>query len=364
VRAVVDMVNSLFYWVRGLGLLGLGLYFYARGELPLGSAWAIVALRGNADFLFAEVGRFVTGVQQSLAAAARVFELLDRQIEPACYAPGAIAACTSSSSPKLAFQRVSFRYPEATEDTDTEGDTRKERSTTALQDITLDVSSGQTVALVGPSGSGKSTLVKLLLGFYQEQEGEVLIDGQPARGISLQQLRERMAYVPQEAYLFDGSVEENIRMGQPTASFEDVQAVAIAANAHAFILDQPEGYQTQVGERGAKLSGGQRQRIAIARALLKDAPILLLDEATSALDSESEQLVQDALDTLMRGRTTLAIAHRLSTIEHADVIYVMDQGHIVERGSHRELVAQDGLYTRLHSLQFAKDSAASGSMTP
>jgi len=166
-----------------------------------------------------------------------------------------------------------------------------------------------------------------------------------------------MAYVPQDAYLFDGTIEENIRYGKPDASPEELVAASKAANAHDFIVEQPDGYDTPVGERGAKLSGGQRQRIAIARALLKDAPILLLDEATSALDSESEQLVQDALSVLMKGRTTVAIAHRLSTVENADAIYVIDDGRVVEAGRHEELVGQDGLYTRLYELQFGREEA-------
>jgi len=355
---VLDTVHVLLYWVGTLGPLGLGLYFYARGELSLGSVSAVVALGQLAGYMFGWIGQLITGIQQSLAAADRVFELLDRATEPDCYAPGAVATAPPTSS-KLAFHQVSFCYPESATDGDTEKDGAEVRATTALQKVTLNVPAGQTVALVGPSGSGKSTLIKLLLGLYPEQAGEILIDDRPARAIPLQQLRAMMAYVPQDAYLFDGTIEENIRMGRPAASFEEVQAAAMAANAHAFIEEQPEGYQTRTGEHGAKLSGGQRQRIAIARALLKDAPILLLDEATSALDSESEQLVQDALSTLMRGRTTLAVAHRLSTIQHANTIYVMDQGRIVERGSHHELLSQSGLYARLHNLQFVKTAVYS-----
>jgi len=350
---VLDTVHVLLYWVGTLGPLGLGLYFYAQGELSLGSVSAVVALGQLAGYMFGWIGQFVTGIQQSLAGADRVFELLDREIEPDCYAPGAIATVPSTAS-KLTFHQVSFCYPESPVDDDVERDGAESRSITALQEVTLNVPTGQTVALVGPSGSGKSTLIKLLLGFYPEQAGEILIDGRPARAIPLQQLRAMMAYVPQDAYLFDGTIEENIRMGRPGASFEEVRAAAMAANAHTFIQEHPAGYQTRTGEHGARLSGGQRQRIAIARALLKDAPILLLDEATSALDSESEQLVQDALSTLMRGRTTLAVAHRLSTIQHANTIYVMDQGRIVERGSHHELLSQNGLYACLHNLQFDK----------
>jgi ABC-type multidrug transport system fused ATPase/permease subunit len=211
---------------------------------------------------------------------------------------------------------------------------------------------GQIVALVGPSGGGKSTVLKMLLGFYCPQAGSIVVEGRPIGSYPLEQLRERIAYVPQDAYLFDGTIEENIRYGRLDASDEELEAAARAANAHGFIVEQPEGYQTVVGERGAKLSGGQRQRIAIARALLKDAPILLLDEATSSLDSRSEQLVQQALDTLMKGRTTFVVAHRLSTVQHADAICVVDDGKIVERGNHLDLLEKKGLYRQLYETQF------------
>ncbi|TFG73577.1 MAG: ABC transporter ATP-binding protein [Anaerolineales bacterium] len=352
IRAQSDTINQLFQWLRNLGLLGLGMFFYWRGEITLGSAWAIVTLRSNSDILFQYLGGMILNIQGSLAAATRVFEVLDREIESASFAVdtpvrvSTIEPLTEHTVPELTFNEVNFHYPSgAGED--------KKSIVAALQNVNLTIVKGQTSALVGPSGSGKSTLIKLLLGLYPEQDGEILIGGKPAKQIALTRLRDLMAYVPQEAYLFNGTIEENIQMGRPGASIEDVHAAAKSANAHAFILEQPEGYQTRIGERGAKLSGGQRQRIAIARALLKNAPILLLDEATSALDSESEQAVQDALNILMHGRTTLAIAHRLSTIEHADIIYVLDAGRIVEQGSHTELLAQNGLYTQLHKLQYA-----------
>ena len=352
IRAQSDTVNQLFQWLSNLGLLGLGMFFYARGDISLGNAWAIVTLRRYSAMLFQYVGGMMVRIQGSLAAATRVFEVLDRETEPESYAletSESIPADELNSShtiPLLKFNAVTFQYlPSADEEEDT--------VVMALQDVDLTIGEGKTAALVGPSGSGKSTLIKLLLRLYPEQVGEIRIAGQPARQIKLDTLRDMMAYVPQEAYLFDGTIEENIQMGRPDATLEKVYDAAKSANAHDFILEQPEGYQTRVGERGARLSGGQRQRIAIARALLKNAPILLLDEATSALDSESEQAIQDALETLMHGRTTLAIAHRLSTIKHADTIYVMDSGHIVEYGSHTDLLAKHGLYTKLHDLQFA-----------
>ena len=222
----------------------------------------------------------------------------------------------------------------------------------ALGDFTLDVRPGETVALVGPSGAGKSTVLQLLLRFYDPQQGRVVLDGVPVHELGLQDLRARMALVPQEAVIFSTRALENIRYGRPGASDEDVRAAARAAHADEFLLRLPEGYDTFLGERGVRLSGGQRQRIAIARAMLKDAPLLLLDEATSALDAESERMVQAALETAMRDRTTLVIAHRLATVQQADRIVVIDQGRLVEQGTHAELLRAGGLYARLAALQF------------
>ncbi|MFO1461598.1 MAG: ATP-binding cassette domain-containing protein [Verrucomicrobiota bacterium] len=215
-------------------------------------------------------------------------------------------------------------------------------------------------ALVGASGSGKTTMTNLLLRFYDPLEGSVRIGGVDLRTVATRELREQIAVVTQETILFNDTIRANIRLGRPSATDSEVEAAAIAAQAHEFILSKPGGYEFVIGERGGNLSGGQRQRLAIARALLKDAPILILDEATSALDTESERAVQTALEFLMRGRTTLCIAHRLSTIQHADVILVMDQGRIVERGRHRELLSAGGLYSRLHALQFGAVEQKSG----
>ncbi|MXO79203.1 ATP-binding cassette domain-containing protein, partial [Paenibacillus sp. OT2-17] len=223
-----------------------------------------------------------------------------------------------------------------------------------LQRLNLVVPEGQVTALVGPSGGGKSTVMKLLLGFYPPDEGVLRVHGRLAEEFPLDEVRDLMAYVPQEATLFHGTVADNIRFGSPTATDEEVEAAAKTAYASGFIGELPEGYDTIVGERGANLSGGQRQRIAIARALLKNAPILLLDEATSALDAESEYEVQQGLNELMKDRTTLVIAHRLSTIERADTICVLADGELKEQGTHDQLLAEGGHYAELYELQFRK----------
>ena len=224
--------------------------------------------------------------------------------------------------------------------------------TAALKDFSLAVAPGETVALVGPSGAGKTTVFQLLLRFYDPQQGRIVLDGVPTRELSLHDLRGRIGIVPQDALVFSTSAMENIRYGKPGASDEEVIAAAHAAFAHDFLSALPEGYGTFLGERGVRLSGGQRQRIAIARAMLKNPPLLLLDEATSALDAESERMVQAALESAMRDRTTLVIAHRLATVQQADRIVVLDHGRIVEQGRHDALMVAGGVYARLAALQF------------
>jgi ABC-type multidrug transport system fused ATPase/permease subunit len=345
--ALFKMSDALLSRLKKIGLLALGLFLVVKGHMAAGTIVAIVHLQGNASVMFGGIAQFVNEVQRSLAGASRVFELLDSPPEPERYAQATHerhqAAVTGSTEPMVEIRNLDFCYEEQGPDPTT--------GTPILRGIDLSVAQGQVAALVGPSGAGKSTIVKLLLGFYPPDDGTILVDGKPMDAYSLSELRTTMAYVPQGAYLFDGTIEENIYYGRPGATKKEIVWAARMANAHEFILEQPDGYATVVGERGAKLSGGQRQRIAIARALLKDAPILLLDEATSALDSESEQLVQDALSVLMEGRTTIVIAHRLSTIEKADTIYAIDDGRIVERARHDELVARGGLYASLYELQ-------------
>jgi ATP-binding cassette, subfamily B, bacterial MsbA len=276
-------------------------------------------------------------LQEGLAAAQRLFEVLD--IEPDIR-DAADAQPLRVKGGEIRFDSVRFGYqPQAV----------------ALDGITLTVAAGSTVALVGPSGAGKSTVLNLIPRFYDVSSGTIAIDEQDIREVTLASLRDSLALVAQEASLFDDTVRANIAYGRLSAGDAEIEAAAAAAGADRFIAELPEGYDTLVGEHGLRLSGGQRQRLAIARAMLKDAPILLLDEATSALDNESERQVQAALRRLMRGRTTLVIAHRLSTIVGADLICVMDRGHIVERGKHAQLLARGGLYARLYQTQFATE---------
>lgn len=313
-----------------------GVIFYAgwkaqTGEMELGQFVSFLGAMMMAYRPLRSLSQINTVMQEGLAAAARVFALLD--VEDRVFTkpnPQAIAAGTPAT---IRFDDVAFAYDDGTP---------------ALRGVSFEMRPGQALALVGPSGGGKSTILNLIPRFYDVTGGTVSLFGHDVRDLEIADLRSRIALVTQDPFLFDETIAANIRYGLEGATQEQIEEAAKRAAAHDFISQLPNGYETRTGEAGVKLSGGQKQRIAIARAFIKDAPILLLDEATSALDTQSERQVQCALDELMQGRTTLIIAHRLSTIEHADTILVIDQGKIVERGSHAELLAKDGLYHHLY----------------
>ena len=322
-------------------LMWQGALGVAAGKISGGTIAAFVLTGGLVAGSFQALTEVYGDLVRGAGAAERLSELL--RVTPEIAVPARPIAMPSPPRGQIAFQNVSFRYPSRPE-------------APALVDFSLAVEPGETVAIVGPSGAGKSTLFLLAERFYDPQAGTVRIDGVPLREADPAQVRARMALVPQEGVLFAASARDNLRYGKPQATDAEIWEAARAAHADVFLKDLPEGLDTFLGEDGTRLSGGQRQRIAIARALLRDAPILLLDEATSALDAESERLVQDALDRLMQSRTTLVIAHRLATVRQANRIIVMDQGRIVEQGTHAALTAQGGLYARLARLQF--DGAA------
>jgi ABC-type multidrug transport system fused ATPase/permease subunit len=333
-NAAMESRNFLFGSINFVGVVILASFLALKGISGLGSVVSMVYLLGNVNSMFAEFNGILLRMQSSLAGAKRVTELLESDDEPHAIDAEGSKECDAM----IVFEDIEFSYKEDCQ---------------TLNGINLTIHRGQVAALAGPSGGGKSTIMKLLLGYYSPSAGKITIDGRALKDLTLSELRSLIAYVPQDAYIFDGTVEENIRLGRPDAAPEEVLQAAKAANADEFIRQMEQGYQTLVGERGVRLSGGQRQRIAIARAFLKNAPILLLDEATSSLDSQSESQVQAALEGLIRNKTVLVIAHRLSTIENADVIYLVEEGRIVESGTHEDLLKNGDLYHHLHNIQFA-----------
>jgi ABC-type multidrug transport system fused ATPase/permease subunit len=322
-----------------LGVIGYGCILVSQGEITFGE---LLKFSLYAMFLGSSLGSFpelFANVQKTVGASERVLEILAEKGE-AVSTDGMQHQIQQKIKGNLSFRNVGFAYP-----------SRKE--ITVLKGVSFEAGAGERVAIVGPSGSGKSTTAALILQFYHPQSGEICFDSKPAHEYSLTDIRNQVAIVPQDVLLFGGTILENIAYGKLSATKEEIIAAAQRANAHQFISSFPEGYETVVGERGVKLSGGQRQRIAIARALLKNPSILILDEATSSLDSESERLVQEALEELMKGRTSIIIAHRLSTIREADRILVLEKGMLVESGTHQELIAkEEGLYRYLSKLQF------------
>jgi ATP-binding cassette, subfamily B, bacterial len=331
---IIVASSAALLWGLYLGALSVRAGTTSAGEL--GQTVIYVILLASA---FAVLGEVYGDVLRAAGATERLMELLHTRsdvrspVHPQC-------TVWPDSGSNLVLRDVSFTYP-------------SRPMQPALNDLTGEVLAGQTVAIVGPSGAGKTTLFSLLMRFYEPQQGSVILDGVPIELMDLNDLRQRIGVVPQEAVVFSGSVMENIRYGKPDATVQEVHDAAEAAFALEFISELPQGFDTYLGDRGVRLSGGQRQRIAIARAILKNPPMLLLDEATSALDANSERMVQAALEKAMQGRTTLVIAHRLSTVQRADSIWVLDHGRLVERGTHAELMARTGLYSRLAHLQFS-----------
>lgn len=328
----VDSMGNLLNFINGFVLITIGALMAAAGYTDFGTVFAILSVQGNVSSALLGFGGAWGMLQECVAAAGMINDIFE--IKPERRAP-LESLEHSGSGAYIEFKNVSFSYNGVSK---------------ALDGLSLRVDKGEVAALVGPSGGGKSTVIKLLPGFYDTDGGGIYIAGKNIGVYSISELRDMISYVPQDAYLFDASVRENISYGKPGAAESEIIEAAKAANADGFISQLPQGYDTVVGERGESLSGGQRQRIAIARAFLKNAPILLLDEATSALDTENELIVQSSIEALMKNRTVIVVAHRLSTIENADIIYVIENGAVVQSGTHSELKEAAGTYAELVKL--------------
>ena len=336
-RAVLTAIIIFIVFASVVAILWIGSHDVLSGAISPGRLGQFVLYAVFAAAGLGQLSEVWGEVSAASGAAERLFEIL--HVKPDIQAPASVRALPVPARGEVGFDQVSFAYP-------------ARRDVNVLDAVSFTVRPGEKVAIVGPSGAGKSTIFHLLLRFYDPRSGAISLDGVPVKSADPKDFRSRIALVPQESVVFAASARENIRFGRPDATDAEVERAAELAHAAEFIRRLPEGFETPLGERGVTLSGGQRQRIAIARAILRDAPLLLLDEATSALDAESETLVQTALEELMRHRTTLVIAHRLATVLSCDRILVMDQGKIVEQGTHAELVAANGLYARLARLQF------------
>lgn len=331
VELVAAIGVTMIIWYGGNNVI--------NGTITAGSLVAFLTYAVNISNPIKRLTRVIGNIQKALAAAQRVFMIIDMPEE---IAESRDAKQLPEVSGKVEFQNVSFAYND---------------KGNVITDLSFSVKPGEVIAIVGPSGAGKSTIANLLPRFYDVNKGDIKIDGHSVREVTLDSLREQVGIVPQETMLFNGSVYNNILYGRLDATKEEIEAAAKAANAHDFIMQLTDGYETKLGDRGVNLSGGQRQRIAIARAILKNPRILILDEATSALDTESERVVQEALDRLMVGRTSFVIAHRLSTVKNADKILVLEKGILVESGTHDELLALDGLYAHLYKIQYRNKEA-------
>jgi ABC-type multidrug transport system fused ATPase/permease subunit len=337
-QAAADGSGSVFGVLPFLITFGFGGYLAISGHLTFGNLTAFIVMLNFVANPLSSLPPIIAGIGEASGAAQRMVRILDQDTERM----DGQKFPFDEKAAVVRFAHVDFSYGEEP----------------VLQDVSLSIQQGQTVAVVGPSGGGKSTLLRLLLGFYPLEENRLLLFEQDLNDWSLRSAREQMALVAQDTYLFPVSIAENIACGRPGASQAEIERAARMANIHDYIVSLPEGYRTLAGERGVRLSGGQRQRLALARAILKDAPILLLDEPTSALDTESEALVQEALERFMAGRTTIVIAHRLSTIRDADRVLVLEGGRIVEQGSHDELMSRAGRYKELYLRQFDETDLA------
>ncbi|MEM8654386.1 MAG: ABC transporter transmembrane domain-containing protein [Pseudomonadota bacterium] len=342
-RALMTAIVIFLVFVGIVGVLWIGANDVRSDAMTMGALIQFVIYAVMVAGAVAALSEIIGELQRAAGATERLVELL--QTEDAVQDAAEPVSVPDPVTGQITFEGVEFAYP-------------SRPGIKALDGVSLDIQPGETVAFVGPSGAGKTTIIQMLLRFYDPQAGRVLLDGVDVAAMSREAFRQHVALVPQDPIIFAASAAENIAFGKPGASAAEIEAAARASAAHEFITALPQGYDSPLGERGVMLSGGQKQRIAIARAILRDAPVLLLDEATSALDAESERAVQEAVDTLAQGRTTLIVAHRLATVKMADRIVVLDQGRIVAQGPHHQLVAEDGLYARLARLQFTDGVAA------
>lgn len=329
--ALVNTTSEFFYAVKSLGIFAIGVYMISKKMTDIGTLVALFNLHNNVGVL-SRLGDTFSKLQGSMAGVGRVANLLEEEVESYYYEDSIHEDCKDFM---IEIKEVVFGYEEKN----------------VLDQLSISVKKGESIALVGKSGCGKSTIAKLLLGFYKSKDGDIFVDGKSVSNYSLEALRNKIAYVPQSPYLFDGTIKDNIRYGRLDSTDAEIIESAIMANAHEFIMKQEVGYDTFIGEGGANLSGGQKQRIAIARAINKGSSILLLDEATSALDSEAEEKVQQAIERIMKEKTVLIIAHRLSTIKKVDKIYVIDDGKVLECGNHEQLISNEGIYNNLYEMQ-------------